>query len=50
MQILKTRAVLYAGAGITHDSVPDEEWDETLLKCQTLLNVMNRSDRKPRHG
>ena len=42
MQILRTRAVLYAGAGITHDSVPEKEWDETALKCLTLLDVMNR--------
>lgn len=41
MQILRTRAVLYAGAGITHDSIPEKEWEETALKCQTLLNVMN---------
>ena len=41
MQILRRRAVLYAGAGITHDSVPEKEWEETALKCQTLLNVMN---------
>jgi len=41
MQILRTRAVLYAGAGITHDSVPEKEWEETALKCQTLLDVMN---------
>jgi isochorismate synthase len=41
MQILRTRAVLYAGAGITHDSIPEKEWDETALKCQTLLSVMN---------
>ena len=40
MQILRTRAVLYAGAGITHDSIPEKEWDETALKCQTLLDVM----------
>ena len=41
MQILRTRAVLYAGAGITHDSSPEKEWDETALKCRTLLDVMN---------
>ncbi|MFQ6677554.1 MAG: chorismate-binding protein [Fidelibacterota bacterium] len=41
MQILRTRTVLYAGAGITHDSIPEREWDETALKCQTLLDVMN---------
>ena len=41
MQILRKRAVLYAGAGITHDSIPEKEWEETALKCQTLLDVMN---------
>lgn len=40
MQILRTRAVLYAGAGITHESIPEKEWEETALKCQTLLDVM----------
>jgi len=50
MQILKTRAVLYAGAGITHDSIPEKEWDETSLKCQTLLNVMNGHGSQPRPG
>jgi len=41
MQILRTRVVMYAGAGITHDSDPEKEWDETALKCQTLLDVIN---------
>jgi len=44
MQILRTRAVLYAGAGITHESVPEKEWEETALKCRTLLDVMNGSE------
>ena len=41
MQILKTRAVLYAGAGITHGSKAEKEWAETALKCQTLLDLMS---------
>ncbi|MEE8335578.1 MAG: chorismate-binding protein [Candidatus Neomarinimicrobiota bacterium] len=41
MQILRKRVVLYAGAGITHDSNPEDEWAETDLKCQTLLAAMN---------
>ena len=49
MQILRTRAVLYAGAGITHDSVPEKEWEETALKCQTLLDVMNGGTLSQRH-
>ncbi|MBT3316934.1 chorismate-binding protein [bacterium] len=40
MQILRNRAVLYAGAGVTHGSKTEKEWDETALKCQTLLDVM----------
>lgn len=39
MKIEADRATLYAGAGITEDSVPDREWRETELKCQTLLKV-----------
>ena len=34
-------ATLYAGAGLTEDSVPEREWHETEIKCQTLLEVMN---------
>jgi isochorismate synthase len=33
-------ATLYAGAGITEDSVPEHEWNETELKCNTLLSVI----------
>lgn len=34
------RATLYAGAGITEESIPEREWLETELKCGTLLNVL----------
>ncbi|GAB4027671.1 isochorismate synthase [Spirosoma koreense] len=34
-------ATLYAGAGLTEDSVPEREWQETEMKCQTLLAVIN---------
>ncbi len=33
-------ATLYAGAGITEDSDPQREWEETEMKCQTLLSVL----------
>lgn len=39
-------ATLYAGAGLTEDSVPEREWQETEMKCQTLLRVM-LNDRMP---
>lgn len=29
-------AVLYAGAGVTEDSDPEKEWEETELKCQII--------------
>lgn len=29
-------ALLYAGAGITEDSVPEKEWEETELKCDII--------------
>ena len=27
---------LYAGAGITEDSVPEKEWEETEMKCNII--------------
>ena len=41
MEVLNGEALLYAGAGVTAYSVPDEEWQETELKCNTLLNIIN---------
>ncbi|GAB4029346.1 chorismate-binding protein [Spirosoma jeollabukense] len=35
-------ATLYAGAGLTEDSVPEREWQETEMKCQTLLSVLSK--------
>jgi isochorismate synthase len=40
MKIESNIATLYAGAGITEDSIPEKEWQETELKCQTLLRVL----------
>jgi len=40
MQLLAGEAVLYAGAGIIADSEPEMEWQETEIKCDTLLNVI----------
>jgi isochorismate synthase len=36
MEVFADRAILYAGAGITKDSVPEREWNETELKCKTI--------------
>ena len=43
MKVEGSRATLYAGAGITQDSVPEREWHETEMKCQTLLSVIGNS-------
>lgn len=40
MQVVGQTACLYVGGGITAASVPQAEWDETVLKSQTLLSVL----------
>lgn len=41
MQLIGNQAILYAGAGVTADSVPESEWEETEIKLNTLLKVIN---------
>jgi hypothetical protein len=40
MQLLEDIAVVYTGAGITQDSDPVCEWEETNTKCQMMLNAL----------
>lgn len=40
MTVDNQHAYLYVGGGLTHDSIPEQEWDETVLKSQTLLSVL----------
>lgn len=40
MQFLEDQMLLYAGAGITEDSNPTKEWNETEMKCETLNRVL----------
>jgi isochorismate synthase len=40
MQLLNDQAVVYAGAGVTIDSVPEDEWSETEMKFNTVLKAM----------
>jgi isochorismate synthase len=35
-KLLADHAVLYAGAGVTEDSIPEKEWEETELKCDII--------------
>ncbi|MDO6391224.1 isochorismate synthase [Pontibacter sp. BT731] len=41
MQLLQHEAVLYAGAGITGDSSPEKEWQETQHKLQTMGKILS---------
>jgi len=38
MKILEDQLALFVGGGLTKDSVPTKEWDETVLKAKTLLS------------
>ena len=40
----KEHALLYAGAGVTEDSVPEKEWEETELKCQIIGKFIQNPD------
>jgi len=40
MKILKDKLLLYVGCGITSDSDPQGEWEETCMKSETLLSVI----------
>ncbi|MBX2963549.1 MAG: chorismate-binding protein [Cyclobacteriaceae bacterium] len=40
MQLFADKAWLYAGAGVTADSIPVKEWEETEIKMNTLLEVI----------
>ncbi len=41
MQLLSDAAVLYAGAGITGESSPEKEWQETEHKMQTMRRILD---------
>lgn len=41
MQLLQHEAVLYAGAGITGESSPEKEWQETKHKLQTMGKILS---------
>ncbi len=40
MKILPDRLALFVGGGLTKDSVPEKEWEETVIKSQTLLKLL----------
>jgi isochorismate synthase len=40
MKVLQDRLALFIGGGITADSVPEDEWQETEIKADTLLSIL----------
>jgi len=40
MQIENNLATIYVGGGITQDSIPEKEWDETVAKTLTMKKVL----------
>ncbi|PWJ40872.1 chorismate-binding protein [Sediminitomix flava] len=39
-QLLAKKAILYAGGGITADSIPEKEFQETEIKMDTMLKII----------
>jgi isochorismate synthase len=42
MKVFENQLALYVGGGITLDSNPEDEWEETEIKAETLLSVLNQ--------
>lgn len=40
MQLKENKAFIYVGGGVTKDSDPDKEWEETVAKTNTMLKVL----------
>jgi isochorismate synthase len=40
MQLVNGFALFYAGAGVTADSIPENEWEETEIKLNTLSAII----------
>lgn len=41
MQIKENKAILYMGCGITKESIPEKEWEESANKSMTMKRVLN---------
>jgi isochorismate synthase len=42
IQLIRNALILYAGAGVTGESVPEKEWQETEIKMETMLSVITQ--------
>ncbi len=43
MRLRGETITFFAGCGITEDSVPEKEWEETTMKCRTLKGILMSS-------
>ncbi len=43
VKIVNQNATFFAGCGITGDSIPEKEWEETSMKCRTLKGILMSS-------
>jgi isochorismate synthase len=43
MQIKDNKAILYMGCGITKESIPEKEWEESINKSMTMKRVLKRN-------
>lgn len=41
MKINKDVATLFVGGGITKDSIPKDEWEETVFKADTMMQILS---------
>jgi isochorismate synthase len=44
-RLLDKKAILYAGAGVTEDSNPEKEWEETEIKCEIIRVHLTRNQK-----
>ena len=40
LQVVDKKAIVYVGGGVTRDSDPESEWEETVNKSRTILKVL----------
>ncbi len=43
MQMVDGKTLIYVGGGITKDSIPENEWEETIVKSKTILGILAKN-------
>ncbi|WP_289661914.1 chorismate-binding protein [Flavobacterium panacagri] len=46
IQIQENKAILYMGCGITKESIPEKEWEESVNKSMTMKRVLRKEKRE----